>query len=193
MLTQNAKMKKASLKTWNFDIPAIKTCPFANACKEYCYATKGFYKMPVVRAKHESNFMYTRQSNFRHLMNNEIKELRAKNKIDAIRIHSSGDFYSIEYILKWISIMLDNPDIIFYAYTKSVPHFQAVNRTIDIPDNFRLIYSKGGKYDHLIDELNLRSVSLVNEYSNNSLTSDSDDSMIIFSNENIELIKRKVS
>lgn len=192
LLTQNNKMKKASLKTWNFDIPAIKTCPFADKCKTYCYAAKGFYKMPNVRRKHESNLDATKKSYFFNLMNCEINELRKKNKIDAVRIHSSGDFYNQGYLDTWIKIIESNRDIIFYAYTKSLPYFEKYSFGLSLPENFKIIFSEGGKFDHLIEAHNLRKVSLVDSYSIDSLTSDTNDSMIVFSNENIEIIKRTV-
>lgn len=191
LLTQNTKMKKASLKTWNFDVPAIKTCPFADKCKSYCYATKGFYKMPIVSRKHNLNFDATKRPYFINLMNCEIGELKKKNKIDALRIHSSGDFYSQSYLDTWIKIIESNPDIIFYAYTKSLPYFEKYSYGLNLPENFKVIFSEGGKFDHLIDAHNLRKVSVGDSYSSNALTSDSDDSVILFSNENIELIKRK--
>lgn len=185
MLSQNSKMKKASLKTYNFDIPAIKCCPFAKDCKSYCYATKGFYQMPSVKRKFENNFLETKKDTFINLMNSEIDLLRSKNKIDALRIHSSGDFYSKNYLNQWINIIKNNPYIVFYAYTKSVPYFIG----LELPENFKVIFSKGGTHDHLIDEMNLRNVSLVDSY-DDRLTSDQDDSMIVFSNENIQIKRR---
>jgi hypothetical protein len=184
LLTQNAKMKKATLKTWNFDIPSGKTCIGANECLNYCYAMRGFYKMPVVKNKHESNLKASKSPCFVDTMNKEIKSLK---NVEAIRIHSSGDFYSREYLNKWIDICNLNKDIIFYCYTKSIPLF--IN--ISLPENFRVIYSRGGKYDHVIDQYDLRSCNLVEEYT--GLSSDQDDSMIVFSNDNIELIKRRVA
>jgi hypothetical protein len=188
MLTQNKKMKKATLKTWNFDIPAGKTCIGADKCLDYCYATKGFYKMPIVARKHENNLLASKNNSFTHLINFEINELKRKNKIEALRIHSAGDFYSREYLLKWIDIANNNPDIVFYCYTKSIPLFIKLK----LPENFRVIYSRGGKYDHVIDQYRLRSCELVEAYDDGDTTSDDNDSMIIFSQDNIKLIKRKV-
>jgi hypothetical protein len=65
----------------------------------------------------------------------------------AVRIHDSGDFFSREYLLGWIGLANMFPDILFYAYTKEV----ALLRTVDLPDNFLIIFSMGGKQDHLID------------------------------------------
>lgn len=188
LLTQNAKMKKATLKTWNFDIPAITTCIGADKCKSYCYATKGFYKMAIVKAKHEANLTASKLDSFNQIINGELAELKAKDKIEAVRIHSSGDFYSREYLMKWKSLALDHNDLIFYCYTKSIPLFLGEF----FPDNFRIIYSTGGKYDHLIGKHNLRSCSLVDNYTDGIDSSDDDDSMILFSYKNIELLKRKV-
>jgi hypothetical protein len=61
-----------------------------------------------------------------------------------IRLHDSGDFYSPEYVEKWRRIIAMFPDILFYAYSKS-------HRWLDdMPGNFFLIPSLGGKDDHLI-------------------------------------------
>ena len=130
LLTQNAKMKKTSLennaKIFNFSIPAYKTksgkitCPFADSCVKYCYAQKGNYtRFPKIGELMEEKYKITKQDNFILLMNEEIKKKRATH----IRIHDSGDFYSIKYLIKWIDISIQNPDVIFYAYTKSIKFF----------------------------------------------------------------------
>jgi len=77
-------------------------------------------------------------------MNEEIR----KKKVTHIRIHDSGDFYSIAYLNKWISIATQNKDVIFYAYTKSIKFF------IDgllLPKNLKIIFSEGSKTDNLIN------------------------------------------
>ena len=155
LLTQNSKMKKTSLKNnakiFNFSIPAYKTksgrvtCPFAAACVKYCYAQKGNYtRFPIVQELMEKKYEISKQPNFNSLMNEEIK----KKKATHIRIHDSGDFYSIKYLAKWVQIAEFNPSIIFYAYTKSIKFF------IDgllLPDNMKIIFSEGSKHDELIN------------------------------------------
>ena len=162
LLTQNSKMKKTSLKNnakiFNFSIPAYKTksgkitCPFASACVKYCYAQKGNYtRFPIVQELMEKKYEISKQNNFNSLMNAEIK----KKKATHIRIHDSGDFYSIKYLQKWIQIAEFNPSIIFYAYTKSIKFF--VNDlfpntdTLLLPDNMKIIFSEGSKHDELIN------------------------------------------
>ena len=162
LLTQNSKMKKTSLKNnakiFNFSIPAYKTksgkvtCPFAAACVKYCYAQKGNYtRFPIVQELMEKKYEISKQNNFNSLMNAEIK----KKKATHVRIHDSGDFYSIKYLQKWIQIAEFNPSIIFYAYTKSIKFF--VNDlfpdtdTLLLPDNMKIIFSEGSKTDELIN------------------------------------------
>ena len=155
LLTQNAKMKKTSkenkAKILNFSIPAYKTksgkvtCPFAAACVKYCYAQKGNYtRFPIVQELMEKKYEIRKQTNFNSFMNEEIQ----KKKPTHIRIHDSGDFYSIKYLLKWVNIALDNPKVIFYAYTKSIQFFKGC---INIPENMKIIFSEGSKTDELIN------------------------------------------
>ena len=155
LLTQNAKMKKTSKenkrKILNFSIPAFKTksgkstCPFAGGCQKYCYAQKGNYtRFPIVQELMEQKYLLSKQNNFNTLMNEEI----AKKKPTHVRIHDSGDFYSPEYLNKWITIAKQNKDVIFYAYTKSIKFF---TEGLTVPTNLKIIFSEGSKIDSLID------------------------------------------
>lgn len=155
LLTQNSKMKKTSIKNntkiFNFSIPAYKTksgkvtCPFAAACVKYCYAKKGNYtRFPIVQQLMEQKYEISKQTNFNSLMNEEIRKKKAKY----IRIHDSGDFYSIKYLQKWVQIAEYNKEVIFYAYTKSIKFF--VDGLL-LPDNMKIIFSEGSKHDQLIN------------------------------------------
>lgn len=155
LLTQNAKMRKTSkennTKIFNFSIPAYKTkagkitCPFAKDCIKYCYAQKGNYtRFPIIQELMEKKYEITKQDNFILLMNEEIQKKKAKY----IRIHDSGDFYSVKYLNKWIQIAKDNKEVIFYAYTKSIKFF--ING-LQLPKNFKVIFSEGSKTDNLIN------------------------------------------
>jgi len=155
LLTQNAKMKKTSLKNnakiFNFSIPAYKTksgkstCPFAGGCQKYCYAQKGNYtRFPIVQELMEQKYKISKTNNFIPLMNEEIK----KKKATHIRIHDSGDFYSPQYLQKWVDIATQNTNVIFYAYTKSIKFF--VDGLL-LPKNLKVIFSEGSKTDNLIN------------------------------------------
>ena len=153
LLTQNSKLKSTSKiinkRVFNFGITAYKSitgkiiCPFADKCVEYCYAQKGAYSWSNVKPAFEKRYEITKQDNFIELMNKEIK----RKKVDFLRVHDSGDFYSNSYIQKWFKIANQNPNVNFYAYTKSIPLFKG----LAIPENFDIIFSEGSKVDELIN------------------------------------------
>jgi len=155
LLTQNAKMKKTSkenkTKIFNFSIPAYKTksgkitCPFAKECVKFCYAQKGNYtRFPKIGELMEQKYNISKTNNFIPLMNEEIQ----KKKATHVRVHDSGDFYSIAYLNKWVQIAKNNKSVIFYAYTKSIKFF--VNG-LKLPKNLKIIFSEGSKTDNLIN------------------------------------------
>jgi hypothetical protein len=67
-----------------------------------------------------------------------------------LRVHDSGDFFSDDYTLAWLSIAREVPDVIFYAYTKEVHRFKRLVEP-SAPQNFRWLYSFGGRQDELIE------------------------------------------
>lgn len=156
LLTQNTKIKDTSnalgVKVFNFSIPAYKsetgkvTCPFADKCIKFCYAQKGNYKrFPSVRNGMEKKYQLTKQENFVELMNKEIQ----KKKPNFIRVHDSGDYYSKEYLNKWLTIAKENPNVKFYSYTNSIKFIKELQ---EIPGNFDFIFSDSGKQVNLIDK-----------------------------------------
>jgi hypothetical protein len=160
LLTQNAKMKrseKSGMRLFNFGIPAflsstgLKTCPMAKDCVKGCYARQGAYLWGNVKNAYEERLALTLTDNFVPNMVLAIKLKSRKGMKLVIRIHDSGDFYSREYLEKWIQIMELCPDTYFYAYTKSVALLKQFERVL--PTNFRVIYSLGGREDHLINPL----------------------------------------
>lgn len=147
LLSQNSKLKKTGkingAKVYNFGIPAVKTCIGATTCKAYCYASKGAYAWPVVKAAYQRRHDATKRDDFSEVIFNEIVSSGASH----IRIHDSGDFYSREYLNKWLTVIDALPHVTFYCYTKSIPLFLGVK----LPDNFKAVFSYGGRYDALID------------------------------------------
>jgi hypothetical protein len=154
LLTQNAKLKKTSIenkmRVMNFSLPAYKTitgktvCPFAKDCVKYCYAQKGNYRYPSVIKGLNNRYELSKTADFVPKMNATIILERPTH----VRIHDSGDFYSPQYLNKWISIATQNTNVIFYAYTKSIKFF--VNGLL-LPKNLKIIFSEGSKTDNLIN------------------------------------------
>lgn len=155
LITQNSKLKKTSkelnTRVYNFGIPAYKsatgkmTCPFAKDCVKYCYAQKGAYIWSNVQPAFEKRYQLTKLPRiFKRIMNSALK----RHKVEYLRIHDSGDFYSAQYRDTWFEIMKENPQVRFYAYTKSV----SLLIDEELPDNFDVIFSEGGKQDDLWNE-----------------------------------------
>lgn len=154
----------------------MNVCPTAGACVKVCYARNGTYNFPAVRARHVRNLEFARDdlSGFLTAMLDELAERRFRpsgspilpdlsrahlsdrtaRMLDAgaalIRIHDGGDFFSEEYLLAWLAIAEQTPDVLFYCYTKRVELFKRVLASGG-PVNFLWCFSLGGREDGLID------------------------------------------
>jgi len=143
----NEKLNKPNggyYKILGFGIPARATCPGALDCIGVCYALQGRYRTPNVTASREANYQATLSPSF---VDDMVALLNKRRTYNVVRIHDSGDFYSLEYYGKWCDIARRVPGKIFYAYTKSLHLDLETNR----PDNLRIIQSLGGKYDCHVD------------------------------------------
>jgi len=153
LLTQNSKIKKNKLKTFNFGIPAYKsvsglfTCPNAKDCIKGCYARQGAYIWSNVADVFEERLKAT-QSEFFAV---DMIEAIIMSGAEQIRIHDSGDFYDASYLCKWFTVMKALPYVKFYAYTKQTSLFKMYDGLNAIPDNFTYLFSFGGHQDHLIN------------------------------------------
>jgi hypothetical protein len=145
-----AKHTGRRAKVVSFNLPAAidfsvngakhNTCPKAGACKAVCYARQNTFVYPDAIRVRIDNLWSTMRPTFVDEMAEEI------GKATHVRIHDSGDFYSQQYLDSWIAIARKRPDVVFYAYTKSLHlNWQAA------PENLRIVQSEGGKLDALID------------------------------------------
>ena len=171
------KMSKGNKKLKNtliFDLPSGKTCPKANECLAYvvmnakgktelkegennifrCYAASQENQYPNVYKARKYNLDLILKSlkgeygfyKTYELINNSIQKHKTRN-INKVRIHSSGDFFSGEYLRAWFAVARLNPLMKFYCYSKSLDLF---GTNVSIPNNFYLTASMGGKRDDLI-------------------------------------------
>lgn len=116
MLTKgNTKLGR---EIYSFSIPAHKTCPGkSEVCERICYVDNYTALYPSVLTAYERNYATTLKRDFADRIIQQIDRMRKTPK--AIRIHVSGDFYSSEYIRKWVKVIKQYPQIQFYAYTRS--------------------------------------------------------------------------
>ena len=151
-LQTNGKLESSSIYTYAFNLPAVSTCPGAGICREYCFASAEQKRHPSAMAHRQQSLELSKSIEFIATITAELSKLRnrhiVRNTDFAIRIHASGDFYSMEYIRNWFRIMEAHPNIQFYAYTKSIALMKRIGY---FPANFICIYSEGGNQDALID------------------------------------------
>lgn len=172
----NAKLGK---KTAILDLPAGHTCPFANDCRSTidretgkmieggskfrCYAASAEMYSPACRHMRWRNMDALKgcktASDYAKTIETSLHNAKGYNKIEKVRMHSSGDFFSQAYFDGWLEVAKRNPHILFYCYTKSLKFWMA--RMGNIPANFKLTASKGGKLDSMIQEHNLRFCEVV--------------------------------
>ena len=118
-----------------FNTRAVKDCPFAtDGCRAVCYATKGNHIFQSVQDSRERSYNESKKSDFSdriiYTINVEKTSRRYAGKTMTIRIHESGDFYSMQYLLKWVTIWayFEHADgIKFVFYTKSFRFFLKLN------------------------------------------------------------------
>lgn len=129
----NAKLKEAMIPMFN--LPAGKqTC--GRVC-EGCYAVREQERWPSVVLGRERRYQASLDDSF---ADNVIKEIgRKRTTPKYFRVHSSGDFYSNDYVKSWVKIAKAYPNIIFFAYSKRFRRFD-FTELLQL-DNFVLINS----------------------------------------------------
>lgn len=178
--------KLANMNIIYLSLPAGYTCPFAAGCKTFahkkggkfkssgksildaggdmrCYAASTEARYPNVRESRWSNFeLLQNTDDIAGLISRSIQYFNVHNPdIKIFRIHESGDFFSQEYFNAWIDVAEKFPNILFYAYTVSLPYWQESKDRI--PKNLRLTASQGGKRDDIIDKEGFRKVVIVRD------------------------------
>jgi len=129
----NEKLKKGGIAYFSLP-PGPPVCKMA--CPS-CYAMKFFKMRPKVRKNYIASYKASRRKDFVDIISKQIAKLQ--NRIFAIRVHDSGDFYSQEYINKWVEIAKRFPTIKFFTYTKRMQDFNFAEM-LKLP-NFALIDS----------------------------------------------------
>jgi len=171
-----AKFVKNNRKVYSFDILSGWSCPFAKECLAKVHVNPKNGTKSIVDGKDATvrcfsamqevffkNAYESRKTNFELLKaSDNLYELLSKSlpkNAGIVRIHVSGDFFSQDYFNAWLELAKNNPSILFYAYTKSLIYW--VNKLSEIPDNFVLTASRGGRLDSYIEKYNLRTATIV--------------------------------
>jgi len=174
--SDNAKLKNII----SLSLASGWSCPFANECyskadpksgkitdgpdtRFRCFSASQESLYPAVREQRNHNFNLLKNlkttEEMIQLIQSSLPKVNKNGKGKIVRIHVAGDFFNQKYFDAWMSVAKNNPDRLFYAYTKSLQYW--VNRLGSIPTNFKLNASKGGKLDSLIEQYNLKYAEVV--------------------------------
>jgi len=187
-------------KIYSLDLPSGKTCPGAKDCKSMAVKTPDGWRIKdgpdcqfrCFSATQEIVFPAVRKARQHNLdtLNSAGRSVRKilallgdslPSNAGVVRLHVGGDFYSLPYFLAMANFTHANPKVLFYCYTKSLTYLTAID-TIDLSKgiiypNFLATGSYGGKFDHLIPNLMIRTARVVySESAANGLPIDHNDS-----------------
>jgi hypothetical protein len=161
----NAKLEALRIalevkRVYSLSLPSGWTCPGAKDClskadrvtgkitdgpdtKYRCFAASMEARSPALRAMVWHNFDLIKAAKSRVAIALLILESIPKDA-DVIRIHVGGDMFSLAYMGAWIDVAAAMPNIIFYAYTKSIHHWEKIGQ---LPPNLQFTGSDGGRFD----------------------------------------------
>ena len=160
-------------KIYGVSLPAGHSCPGADICKSSADRITGKITdgaNTTVRCFMASIESYSKQSRAAGWENFDIlRGLKTADAMadamappadaDVVRFGVNGDFFNQKHFDAALLVAERNPQIMFYAYTKSVNYWVA--RLGQIPANLNLNASRGGRFDHLIDQYDLKSAVIV--------------------------------
>ena len=161
----NAKLDKS---IYTFSLPAGWSCPGAKDCKSKavvidgkacvvdgpstvfrCFAASQEALYPSARLARRHNLDLLKGKSLGGMIDllQAMIDNTGKDK-GTIRLHASGDFFNRTYFLAWCAIARDNPNWVFYGYTKSIKYWSSHRH--DVPSNMVLTASLGGKQEAYI-------------------------------------------
>lgn len=173
-------------KIYSFDLLSGHSCPYAHDCHSKVIEVNGkrkikdgmftmfrcfsasqevLYTTAYNLRKHNYDVMrgLCRDDEFLSHRFNMYKRIISDLPEDAgiVRLHVAGDFFNQQYFEAWMDVARTRSDILFYAYTKSLPYWVANRADCDTIENLVLTASVGGRRDDLIETEGLRFAKVV--------------------------------
>lgn len=141
-----------------FSLPAGLSCPgMTDVCGSICYAGKLEKIYPAFRKVVVSNLEQLRDADIDtmlRLISDMVNDFRIdcdrRGATKAFRIHADGDFFSISYARVWAAVIKANPDIQFWAYTRSFTENLNVIPILANISNLSLYLSVDNDNRHLV-------------------------------------------
>lgn len=143
-LAKDIRINTGNIKTGpSWSIPEGESCPGkTKLCAQHCYVGHGRMAWAPAKSGRSRNF-HAALELLKHGSDTLASALNAaikKSKAATIRIHDSGDFFNIEYIKAWHTVVRENRHIQFWAYTRSwrVPRLSAALQLLATEPNIAL-------------------------------------------------------
>ena len=179
----NAKLKaleKTHGKLSTFSVLSGHTCPYAKECHSKAVVVDG--KRRIQDGKHTKFRCFSASQEVQYdgvyrsrAGNSQVITAAARDcngtaiaisraipkNTKIVRIHVGGDFKTQAYFDCWMKVAETNPQIHFYAYTKSLPFWVARMDELKSLPNFVLTASRGGWKDEFIEQYDLREAVVV--------------------------------
>lgn len=172
------RIQRRKAKVYGFSLLSGHDCPFAKLCqskaimgrnlkrtiedgkdtKFRCFSAQQEAQYDDVYLHRLANHMVMHSLKDRWAMADAIEKAIPEDA-GIIRIHIAGDFFSNEYFMAWVIVASRKPEVLFYAYTKSLQYW--VRNRDYLPGNLVLTASRGGRSDQLIKKYNLREARVV--------------------------------
>jgi len=168
-------------KVYSLDLLSGWSCPFAKDClskvhtgsdgKRYvvdgkatlfrCFDVSQEAVYPSVYNMRLRNFNILRQAKTTSAMVDKLLETFPEKSCGVLRVSVAGDIFNPHYFRAILELARLNPDVLFYAYTKSLRYWLADRARVRSLDNFVLTASYGGRDDDLIRRHRLRFAKVV--------------------------------
>lgn len=125
------------------------TCPsFNKACYRWtkgttchgCYALKSYHQYPNVRKAWD----YNQKASLTEVCMGIMEYLQNNPKTEYFRIHSSGEFESVDEIHMWCHVARENPSVIFWGFSKEVQLFKGIKLPYNL--KIRVLKALGKNY-----------------------------------------------
>lgn len=164
-------------RIYSLDLLSGHSCPYASEClskavqtedglriedgdkcRFRCFSASQEVLFPLVFKRRYSNWQTLRTARTENKIYNILSDSLPAN-CGILRFHCAGDFFSRAYFLAALRLAENNPETLFYCYTKAVRFI--VDHMDEIPANFVWTASRGGVDDHLIDKHKLREARVV--------------------------------
>ena len=167
-------------KVYSFSLLSGMSCPKAKDCHAYarvdkvtgkrtlqdgkhakfrCFSARDEARLPSVYNQRKHNFDTLKDIRDDYIDMAILIQKNLPKNATYIRVHVGGDFFTKAYMQAWYLVAEKNPNIKFYAYTKSIKWMSELEHLR--PNNFSITASYGGKEDAIIDERNLKSADVV--------------------------------